>query len=113
MIESFQALIRNIHPLTVITALYGILMITAAFSKHGTGAFYFNAFLSMVSSVIIHLICGGSIAEIFYLLLFMLIVVTAVFILSIRMSKYGWIIRTPLTDVSKGVKQAKLQDKEN
>lgn len=113
MIESFKALIRNIGPLTVITALYGILMVTAAFSKHGTGAFYYNAFLSMISSVIIHLIGGGSIAEIFYLLMFMLIAVTVAFILSIRMSKYGWIIRTPLTDVSEGVKQAKLKNKEN
>jgi ABC-type Na+ efflux pump permease subunit len=105
MLDNFNRLISTIKPITVIVALYGIVMLIAAMSKNGRAALYFNGALALLSAIAIHALDGGSIGEIFFMVLFILIIITAAFILYIRLFRYGWILRKPDIPPSKDGKE--------
>lgn len=96
MLKNLFALIDSIQPLTIILALYGLLMAVAAFRS--SGVYYFCCALLLAASIILHVIDGGDIAQVFFMLFFMLAALTVCYILSVRFSKYGWMLRVPLNE---------------
>lgn len=103
--NNFLYLIKNIEPFTLVLAFYGLVLLISGFIKSSYGVFYFSGTLILLCSVGLPFINGGNIAGLFIMIFFLLILITASYMMSVRFSKYGWIVRMPVSKVSEGVKE--------
>jgi len=107
--QSFLNLIDNIEPVTIILAIYGLILVVTAFVKYSYGVFACTGTLSLIASIAIRLLNGGNLAQVFIMVFLMLMLITFFFIMTVRSSKYGWIIRMPLSPVREGVKEFRIK----
>lgn len=103
LVQSFLKLVKEIEPETLILSVFGILLVSASFVRSSGAVWLVNGFLCLIASLAIRIIGGGDLAQAFIIILIQLLAITVAFIVAIRFSKYGWIIRMPLSKVGDGV----------
>ena len=96
-IQIIKTLIAEIEPESALLMAAGILLITASFLHAFYPPFIVIGSVMCAASVVLRVNGGGDIAQVFVMVFFALLVITAAFFLVIRASKYGWIIREPDT----------------
>lgn len=106
--HSFLDIIYSIKAEEVILALYGLLLLTTSFVKSSYGIYSFSGALALCAGIAVRVLSGGNIAQLFIIVFIYLSLITVLFLLSVRFSKYDWIMRMPLTPVSEGVKEIRL-----
>ena len=106
LVNSFLKLINDIEPLTIILMIAGLILIISAFTKSSYFTFGFTGVLSLGAAVAIRVINGGDIAQVFIMVFVILFIITVSLMMSMRFSKYGWIIRMPVSreDIKKAKK---------
>jgi hypothetical protein len=107
--DSFLSLIYNIEPSAVILSAYGLLLIAASFIKTQYGLYTVFGALCLSASIAVRMLGGGNIAQAFIMLFIMLFLITVIFLLAARFSKYGWILRMPVSPVSEGIKEIRVK----
>lgn len=106
--NNFIALITEIEVTELILAAYGLLLLATSFIKSSYGLYSFTGALALSCSIAVRLLGGGNIAQAFIMLFVMLFLITLFFLLSMRFSKYGWILRMPSSRIDKGIKEIRL-----
>lgn len=102
LVNEFLFLIHNTEPVAVILFLWGFVFITAGFKKSFYRPFLALGFLMSAAAIAIRMAGGGNLVQAFILLFIDLLAITLSFIVVMRLSKYGWIIREPVMSRENG-----------
>lgn len=95
--QTIKTLIAEIQPESVVLMAAGLALVIASFLHAFYPPFIVIGGAMCLSSVAIRISGGGDIAQIFIMVFFALVIITVAFFWIIRASKYGWIIREPIT----------------
>jgi hypothetical protein len=110
-VDNFLSLIYSIEPVAVLLTAYGLLLILASFIKT-TSVYSFTGALAIGVAIVVRVLGGGNVAQVFFMVLFSLFSITVFFLLSVRFSKYGWIIRMPVSREENGIKEIRVSKRE-
>ena len=76
------------------------MLIITAFIKSYYLPFIFSGVVSICAAAAIRILNGGGLAQVFIMTFIILGIITTAYIISVRFSKYGWIIRMPVISES-------------
>lgn len=110
--DNFLKLANEIEPSALALSVFGVLLIAISLVRSAQAVWVANGSLCITGSLAIRIIGGGGLAQVFIMLFIQLLLITLAFITAIRLSKYGWIIRMPLSKVSEGVVEVECPDAE-
>jgi hypothetical protein len=85
----------------LVLTLFGLTLIACAFIKSSFGFFSFLAWLSLSASLTVGILEGGGLSYVFIYVFFVLSVISVMFVLSARFSRYGWINRSVIQSEKK------------
>lgn len=109
LITGFKNLINDINPITIILIVYGLVLIFTAFIKSTYLIFSFLGSCSIIASIILRVLNGGDITQVFIMIFFIIAIITVFFLLTVRFSKYGWILRVPVSKIENGIKEIHIK----
>jgi|BioPla2DNA2_1021312.scaffolds.fasta_scaffold68813_3 hypothetical protein len=108
--DNFLKLINEIEPSALALSIFGVLLVAISFVRSAQAVWVANGSLCLAASLAIRILGGGGLAQVFIMIFLQLLLITLAFIATTRLSKYGWIIRMPLSKVGEGVMEVEYLD---